>query len=80
LKQKLGKSNSIWANLIRFGQNQNPASPKTFDLLCNYDPVSHFVSDDDIGCPLEACTTYRKNEPLLNISKSLEKSFMGMLQ
>jgi len=23
----------IWANLIRFGQNQNLASPKTFDLL-----------------------------------------------
>jgi len=23
----------IWTNLIRFGQNQNLASPKTFDLL-----------------------------------------------
>jgi len=23
----------IWANLIRFGQNQNLASRKTFDLL-----------------------------------------------
>jgi len=23
----------IWANLIRFGQNQNLASPKSFDLL-----------------------------------------------
>jgi len=24
---------NIWANLIRFGQNQNLASPKTSDLL-----------------------------------------------
>jgi len=27
----LGK---IWAKMIRFGQNQNLASPKTFDILC----------------------------------------------
>jgi len=29
----LGKRNKIWANLIRFAQNQNLASPKTLDLL-----------------------------------------------
>jgi len=29
----LGKSDLIWANLIRFEQNQNLASPKTFDLF-----------------------------------------------
>jgi len=27
------KGIEIWTNLIRFGQNQNLASPKTFDLL-----------------------------------------------
>jgi len=33
LRRNLNKSNYIWANLIRFGQNQNLASPKAFGLL-----------------------------------------------
>jgi len=39
-EKKIGKfgqkMTKVWANLIRFGQNQNLASPKTSDLLYGY--------------------------------------------
>jgi len=37
IQAKFGENGGkIWAKVIRFGHNQNLASPKTFDLLYGY--------------------------------------------
>jgi len=43
LRRNLGKKDQNSVNLIRFGQNQNLASPKTFDLLRQSNCHAHFI-------------------------------------
>jgi len=42
----------IWANLIRFVQNQNLAPPKTLDLLwlCSQDIIPHVLYSNISDC------------------------------